>query len=528
MTFKILAVDDNVENLYNLEESLSDGSTKVITSHSAHHAIDLLTKGQLEVDLLLLDIQMPELNGFELATVLRRLKKTQNIPIIFISNPSNSTDFEFKGYQSGAIDVLFRPVNIQILKSKINVFRKLSEQQNNLIKHIKELEIAKSAAESARINAENADRMKSNFLANMSHEIRTPLTAIIGFTELLKNNDNHLNSHTEYLDTIHKNGVNLIQLLNDILDISKIEAGELNIESRSCDFIKLIEEVIDSLIPFSEQHNVHVQFIKEPGLPHILLTDESRLRQILFNLLHNAIKFSKNGQVKITCEKTDEKLSISVKDTGIGIAPENQGKLFQHFTQLNFHSSQNSGGTGLGLSLSKQLALLMNAELELVESALKNGSTFRISLPLTTKTTPRAANLEKVYAKVDLSKKNLKGLKILFTDDSIDNQVLLQAILNEQGAKVDLSSSGIDTLKILDQNTDYDIILMDYKMPHLDGIQTTQKIREHQITTPVILLTANAMKGEKEKALSSGIREYITKPVDWSHLVNSIIKYTTN
>lgn len=532
MSFRVLIVDDKIENHKALSESLSDTDIEIVSASSGIEALQRLSENS-QFGLALLDVQMPEMDGFELASLMRGVEKTKYIPIIFITANHYSAGNEYYGYDLGAVDFIFKPINIQVLKAKVDVFKKLHEKRAELDQKILELEEAKSLLEVSKEQAVESDRTKSNFLANMSHEIRTPITALIGFAELLRKGNADQDTTREYLDIIVRSGKHLIQLVNEILDISKVEAGQLTLEYNSVNLQQSINDMMSLIEPLARKNAVQVNLHISEDLPEWIKTDPLRFRQIFTNLVSNAVKFSPKGAVDIQLAKLEKKqlgtdavkafLKIVVKDNGLGIPLAKQDKLFLPFSQISNSLSSTTAGTGLGLYLSKQLAHALDGNLGLVESQQGQGSTFYFEIPLH----PMENNFFQYEKKSEKSihTESLKGLDILIVDDSVDNQMLIEAMLGQYGANTNLASHGDEALDIVRERS-FDLILMDYRMPGRDGLSTTHEIRQRGVDIPIILLTANAMKGEKEKGLAIGANAYISKPIDWNHLVGSIVELT--
>ncbi len=370
----------------------------------------------------------------------------------------------------------------------------------------------KAAVESARL--------KSEFLANMSHEVRTPLNAVLGMTELLL--DSTLDDQqVNYLRLIRNSGESLLSIINDILDFSKIEAGKLDLEQTNFDLHAVVGGQVDLLTARAETKGLGLKLQMDSQIPPVLVGDPVRIGQILLNLIGNAIKFTPKGVVEVRAvfegkENGRIKVKFHVKDEGVGISPETQRQLFQPFTQADSSTARHFGGTGLGLSICKKLVQIMNGEIG-VESELGKGSTFWFVLvfeqPFQTVAAPTVKE-DSAYGKIESCP--LRTQKILVAEDNSMNQILILATLKKLGFNADIASNGKEALKALAQ-LNYDLVLMDCQMPEMDGFTTTQNIREQEKGTgkhiPILALTANAMVQDQERCLSSGMDDYITKPV---------------
>lgn len=528
MALKILIVDDRSENIFALMEILRESDVEIESAQSGFEALKILSQPN-NVGLALIDIQMPEMNGFELAMLMRGVERIRHIPIIFVTADVPTGDFEFRGYESGAVDILYKPINPQILKSKIEVFKRLQFKARMLGEKIQELESANLSADLARQKAEEADRTKSSFLARMSHEIRTPLTALIGFAELLKLEGVSKNLRDEYVGIILRNSHSLLELINDILDLSKVEADQLTTENVVFDIKQCMSDVIELIGHVAAKNNVDLRLKIADEVPGIIFSDPLRFRQIVLNMVGNAIKFSRNGRVEIRVETCEEasKICIFVDDTGIGISSDQQELLFKPFNQLSSDKYRIFGGTGLGLALSKKLAHLLGGDIWLVKSEAGVGSSFCFKLDSNSEHAKKvgvisAVKEKSIYTSAPLQK-ILKNLNVLMVDDSQDNQMLVQVVLSRYGARIHLADNGHCAIDLV-AKMDIDIILMDYQMPGCDGLEATKILRDQGFTKPIVLLTANAMKGERERAIEHGASGYITKPINWDVLITTISK----
>ncbi len=524
MGLKVLVVDDIAQNITSLVQAIANDDISFVPAYSGGEALKIIANED-GFDLALIDVQMPEIDGFELAQLMRGVEKTKDIPIIFITAQTSSQYVEFQGYNIGAIDFIFKPVNVRMLRSKINVFQRLKEKRLILNQKIKELEFAKKRLEVTERQAVEADLMKSAFLAHMSHEIRTPITALIGFAELLQPLCGKIPEASNYVDVILRNGKHLLELVNGILDLSKVEAGQLEIESKSVDLNAAIRETIRLLEPLASKNHVELSTEEKPNQQAWCIADPLRLNQILTNIVGNAIKFSPNGRVKIEVSNhgktiTNSHLRVTVTDTGIGVSTHDQQKLFKPFSQVNPISDGITLGTGLGLTLSKKLANLMNGDVYLEHSEPNKGSTFVIELDSDDQ---QQASKHDEMASTPQGKNEtpLSGLHILLADDSPDNRTLLEAFLEVFGATSKSTENGEEAVDALAKDN-FNLVLMDFKMPILDGLSATKKLRENGATIPIILLTANAMKGEREAALKAGANDYISKPINWDELVSKV------
>lgn len=380
--------------------------------------------------------------------------------------------------------------------------------------------------ERAKSDAERANRAKSDFLANMSHEIRTPLGAVLGFSEMLIDSDLASDDRLNYVNAIGRNGKLLLALINDILDLAKVEAGRVDIENIEISLKEFFSEVISALQPLALLRNVSIELLEDDDAAEFIKTDPLRLKQILINIAGNAVKFSQDSKVTIRVKShaanSDlERLVIDVIDRGVGIAPLGQARLFQPFMQGDTSSTREYGGTGLGLTLSRQLARLMGGDITLVKSEPNVGSVFRIELLVGQVASAILNERRSKKSGTVASTGEISGLKLLLVEDSPDNRVLIGRILKNSGACLETANDGLEglTKALADE---YDVVIMDVQMPRLDGYQAAAQLRQRGYDGPIIALTAHALKGERERCLSAGYNEYLTKPVDRKALVSAI------
>ena len=412
-----------------------------------------------------------------------------------------------------------------IMNASVNL-ENLNENLKSEIQHGKRIEVE---LKEAKEKAEKMSQAKGEFLANMSHEIRTPMNGVIGTLQLLE--DTRLSDEqTEFVETAHKSADALLAILNDILDLSKIEAGKLGFEKIAFNFKQVIKDIVDLYSLKAEQHGVMISQDVDNLLPESLIGDPTRLRQIIVNLVSNALKFTKQGDVRIRVEVTKKgatavELKITVSDTGIGISQEAQKTLFNAFTQADGSTTRKYGGTGLGLAIVSQLVDLMDGSLG-VDSVEGKGSAFWFKIKL--QSTDEVADILPPSKFVG---ENIQfNAKVLLVEDNPINQMVAQKMLERIGLKPVLANNGVEALKVL-QEQSFDLVFMDCQMPEMDGFDATREIRRLDIKTltqqslPIIAMTANVMSGDRERCLDVGMDDYIGKPVQREQLASVLEKW---
>ena len=395
-----------------------------------------------------------------------------------------------------------------------------------------ELERINREMRNAKEAAEAASRAKSDFLANMSHEIRTPLNGILGFASVLMNEpDTEPATQREYLQTIHDSGRHLATLINDILDLSKIESQQVEVERTRCSPHEIVAETVSILRVRAQERGLSLEYFWKSPVPETIETDPNRLRQILMNLIGNAIKFTEVGSVQVAVRlQTSEspRLVIDIIDTGVGIGAECLDRIFDPFVQADSSITRRFGGTGLGLSISRKLARLLGGDLTVI-SELGRGSIFTVSIPtgsLENVSMARVSLSDMVAeppSKAPQSQWRLPPCRILLVEDGVTNRKLISLVLERAGATVRCAENGRVGVEAAEQGS-FDLILMDMQMPVMDGYSAARELRWRGHATPIIALTAHAMTGDMQKCLDAGCSGYLTKPINPNKLLESISK----
>ena len=502
----ILIVDDSSFMRRALRSVLAPKRFNIFEASGAKTGLEILQ--ETEIHLVLLDYEMPDMNGAQMLDKIKKNKNYLNLPVIMLSG-NYQDDVISRVLKHGACDFIKKPYVTEELLLKCDLH--IKEHIN--VKRIKQKEIE---LENSLKRVKDAEKHKSLFLANMSHEIRTPLNSILGFVDLLEEDETD-KKKIDYLNTIQGSGKLLLSLINDILDFSKIENNKLDINTEVFVVNELYEFIVSLYTPMISAKGINFKTSLDLNLPKYFKSDFLRIKQIITNLLGNAIKFTpKGGEITFKIKLSEDKNSVefSVDDTGIGIDPKNHKKVFELFSQAEETTTKKFGGTGLGLSISAKLVSLLNGEIG-IQSELNQGSKFYFTLPIS-----KICENEKVRHNMTTPIKETINFNhhILLVEDNKANQKFMRIILKKLGFTFDIANDGLEAIENF-KVAKFDAILMDENMPNMNGIETTKYILEYEkkntlVHTPIIALTANALKGDRERFLSAGMDEYLTKPIN--------------
>jgi signal transduction histidine kinase len=555
----ILVVDDRDENLLAVEAVLSDPGYRLVRARSGREAL----KEVLDQDfaLILLDVVMPGVDGYETATLIRERPRSRQTPIIFLTANDWGAQHVFRGYTVGAVDYLVKPVPADVLRSKVAVFVELFNRQEALRIGQEELErtIADRTRElahanvalqaeieerskierervlllkreqSARLEAERANRLKDEFLATLSHELRTPLNAIMGWAHVLGQSSHDRDTVQRAAAVIRQNATAQSQLIDDILDVSRIVGGRLVLDTQLVNLHAVVDDAIDSLMPAASAKTIQVA--RDLNREIDVIGDRDRLQQVVWNLVSNAFKFTpKGGRVEVRLTDVDGDAQIEVIDTGIGISADFLPFVFDRFRQADSSMSRRHSGLGLGMAIVRHLVELHGGTVS-VESAGENqGTTFRLRLSRHTGPPPEQPSqplhvLPAQYAESDLDR--LNGVHVLIVEDDADSRTVLAVLLQRLGALVEAVASAKEAYDRVSHRRP-DVLVSDIGMPDEDGYSLIRRVRQMggQHKLPAIALTAYARKQDADAAIGAGYDRHLPKPVAPADLVRAIRSVT--
>ena len=530
----ILIVDDVVQNLQVMGKMLEQAGYETTFATSGEQALERVKTAH--PDLILLDLMMPGMNGLAVCEQLKRNPDFCQIPIIFLT-ASNEIDNLLEAFKTGAADYItkpFRPeeilIRIETQLTNQRLKKQIEEQNQQLQAEIEAHRCTEEKLQEAKEAAEAANRSKSLFLANMSHELRTPLNAIFGFTQLMQNGSNLTSEQQKNLNIIRRSGEHLLNLINDILNLSKIEAGQITVNNTDFNLIEMMLEIEEMFRLRAIEKGLDLDLVLSPNLPELIVSDRLKVRQVLINLIGNAIKFTKSGRVILRVSVVSSKdnsgkltLQFEVSDTGVGIAPEEINKIFRPFVQSQAGIDA-AEGTGLGLTISQRYIELLGGNLT-VSSQVNVGTNFKFQIPVTP-IEPTKNESKLPLNRVIALAPNQRRCRILVVDDKQSNRELLVQMLSQVGFEVQTAENGREAIEIW-ENFEPHLIFMDMLMPVMNGYEATKEIKAtlKGKATVIIAITASVFDEQKPDILSAGCDDIIHKPFIERVIFNKIVQY---
>ncbi|MFD2596297.1 response regulator [Sphingobacterium griseoflavum] len=523
----LLILDDKEENIISLSALLADVQhINIIRSTDPNEALKICWKNDIAIALV--DVQMPDINGFEFVSLLKSNPKTNHIMAIMVTAISKEDRYLLKGLESGAIDYLYKPLNPEITVAKVVSFVNQIHIQEEIKQKNIALEESKRQLILAKEEAEEARKSKEGFLANMSHEIRTPINGIIGIIHMLRNSQ--LNK--EQRDWIHRLDIasnSLLLIINDILDISKIDSGMMKVENESFSIRQKLEDIRNIFKVKALDKQLDFEMDIDSKLPNYVKSDPLRIQQIINNFISNSLKFTESGKITLKAEVLEQTdlqstVRLTVTDTGIGVKPDAIDKIFLAFEQADDGITKKFGGTGLGLAIVKRLADLLHGTVE-AKSVYGKGSAF--SFQATFEHAEDFPREEKMDKKVLSTLDKFENLHILIAEDNDLNSFMLAHMLESWGCKVDNVKNGRLAVEKVNQS-DYDLIMMDTHMPIMSGFEAIKEIKKNtnpqKAFIPIITISASVLEHEQAAAYEAGADSVIGKPFDPLDLHQKISK----
>ncbi|HXG86911.1 MAG TPA: response regulator [Vicinamibacterales bacterium] len=540
---RILIVDDHEENLLALEAVLTEPHYELVRAISGRDALREALRGDFAV--ILLDVAMPGMDGYETAALMRERERSRDTPIIFLTANNRSDTHIFRGYSVGAVDYIFKPFSPDVLKSKVSVFVELFQKRealkwqtaalqrahDELEERVRERTAALAAANEVerdlRTQAEQVNRLKDEFLATLSHELRTPLNAILGWTHLLALPTDDPKMTERAVTVIKNNAVAQSQIIEDILDVSRIIGGKLRLRLVSVSLREVVSTAIEAIVPAAAAKGITVNCQLEESDP--IVVDRDRIQQVCWNLVSNAVKFTpKGGEVNVSLTTQGDDQVLTVRDNGIGITPEFLPYIFDRFSQADGSANRRHGGLGLGMAIVRHLIELHGGTVRADSDGPNTGATFTICIPRRAVQpgedyTSASGSAERVAASHEpQSLPSLAGQHVLLVDDEADQREFLGLLLRQSGADVSLAASGATALELIRGGT-VTAVVSDLDMPGMDGLALMRQVRADGLTAlPAIALTSHVRTNEAGAALDAGFDLHVGKPVDIAQLITAI------
>jgi signal transduction histidine kinase len=517
----ILLVDDSPSKLLAMSAALSDLNENVVTALSGREALRQMLQHEFAV--ILLDVNMPDMDGFETASLIRARESSAHVPIIFVTAYGDDTS-AFQGYSLGAVDYLMTPVVPAVLQAKVSVFVELYRKNRQIQAQVEE-RIALVREQAARRTAEAANQMKDEFLATLSHELRTPLNSILGWAQLLKMGRHTSEDLATGLDVIERNSRLQAKIIEDLLDVSRIISGKLQLELRPANVVDSVEAAIAAAQIHLEAKQLQLSREFADGLPLVNI-DPTRLQQVVGNLLSNAVKFTPaGGSIDVAVSPCDGGVEISVTDTGEGITPEFLPYVFDRFRQADASTTRSHGGLGIGLAIVRQLVEMHGGQVGVNSSGSGQGAKFFLTLPVSTALAEIPVETRTAPAVVLNGNAHpcLAGARVLVVDDDQDARNLVKRLLLDCHAEVVDAPNAAIALRLCQEFLPH-VLVSDIGMPEVDGFELIRRLRLQPGGSDIlaVALTAYARPEERQQVIEAGYQRHIAKPVNSAELTTTI------
>jgi signal transduction histidine kinase len=513
----VLIVDDTPANLVALGAVLQPLGMRIVEARSGPEALERVSREPFAC--VLLDVQMPGMDGFEVARRMRETEAGAEVPILFLTAIHRDEEYARRGYASGAADYITKPFDPDVLRARVRAFVDLFHQRDRL--RVQQLTALLERERAARLDAETANRAKDEFLATVSHELRTPLTAILGWTMIARRNSQRAEIE-KVLSVIERSARTQLRIIEDLLDVAGALGGKLRLEIGEARIADVIEAALMAVRPAADAKGVGLEVRVEPGIGGIA-ADPERLQQVVWNLLSNAIKFTPGGgHVALTATRSKSTLVIRVHDDGQGVPPEFLPHIFEPFRQADASTTRRQGGLGLGLAIVRQLVEAHGGTISAQSDGEGKGTTFAVEIPARAPTPvpdreARSAVPQDVAEPPVAAGARLDGVRLLVVDDDEDSRDLIVCVLQDWGASVTSASSAAEAMRLLQQSRP-DVLLSDIGMPEVDGYALLRQVRRMPADrggdVPAIALTAYASEADGARARAAGFQAHVTKPID--------------
>lgn len=516
--FTILVVDDNPGTLYATTHVLKRAGWNIIEAVTGQQGVE---KAKLDIDLAVLDVHLPDMDGYEVCRQIRELPNKGRLPVVHLSATFIKSDDKLKSFEVGADGYLTHPVEPPVLIATVGAFLRARKAEL-------ERELLLESERAARMEAERANRFKDEFLGTLSHELRTPLQAIIGWSQLLRVGNHSRTEYLEGLTAIEENAQAQSQMIGDLLDVTRIDSGKLHVDLQLVDLKHLVESVMGAALPATESKSIALKKSVDETVGAVV-GDMYRLRQVVWNLVQNAIKFTpEGGEIEIALRSINSHVEISVSDNGPGISAELLPKIFERFHQGDSATSRQFGGLGLGLSIARQLVELHGGRIQAESAGLGQGAKFIVSLPVGTQS--RLEMMRRELSPASSQKgsthdgaSTIKDVRILLVDDDQDMRRILARGLAGSGAILKECEGVSDALESI-EDFQPDAVVSDLGMPVQDGFELIRRLRSKKEfkELPAIALTAFARPEDRQRSLLAGFDVHMAKPVDFRQLAATI------